>query len=299
MFIGIFFVGTGKAKTNSPPIANSDSYTGVAARSQVAPGFLVNDFDPDPGDSVSIDIRFPIQAQNGDAFLTSFAGSFMYVPLNGWTGSDSFQYRICDRQEGDPERLCAIGTVTLINANSAPVAETDVYFGSSAGFGNTYDPTTAVLINDYDKEGDSFTVDTNYPSTPQHGWASFLQDGRFTYTVTDTGFTGLDSFNYKICDYLANSNPGACSIGKVYVFVGAIGEPAANFGDTCPMQSVGEPVNVTNGNMWLTQTDYQLPTSAGPGINLTRTTVKDKRADISAMRREFSALVGQPNMSNI
>lgn len=30
-----------------------------------------------------------------------------------------------------------------------------------------------------------------------------------------------------------------------------------NAGDTCPLQSVAEPINVTNGNMWLKQTELQ------------------------------------------
>ncbi|HQU93029.1 MAG TPA: DUF6531 domain-containing protein, partial [Pyrinomonadaceae bacterium] len=41
-------------------------------------------------------------------------------------------------------------------------------------------------------------------------------------------------------------------------------------GITCPVPEVGKPVNVTNGNMWLQQTDYVLPGTVG-GINVTRT----------------------------
>lgn len=43
-----------------------------------------------------------------------------------------------------------------------------------------------------------------------------------------------------------------------------------NAGDTCPLQSKGEPVNVTNGNMWLKQNDYVLP-GVGENIKMTRT----------------------------
>ena len=43
-----------------------------------------------------------------------------------------------------------------------------------------------------------------------------------------------------------------------------------NLGDTCPLQSVGKPVNVTNGNMWLKQTDYSLA-GLGENIDVTRT----------------------------
>ena len=43
-----------------------------------------------------------------------------------------------------------------------------------------------------------------------------------------------------------------------------------NNGPTCPRQSVGEPVNVTNGNLWLEQNDYSLP-GAGESIKINRT----------------------------
>jgi RHS repeat-associated protein len=44
-----------------------------------------------------------------------------------------------------------------------------------------------------------------------------------------------------------------------------------NAGDTCPTQSVGAPVNVTNGNMWLQQSDYSLSGGVGESVNISRT----------------------------
>jgi Domain of unknown function (DUF6531) len=44
-----------------------------------------------------------------------------------------------------------------------------------------------------------------------------------------------------------------------------------NAGDSCPVQSVGKPVNVTNGNMWLQQSDYSLAGGVGESINISRT----------------------------
>jgi Domain of unknown function (DUF6531) len=49
-----------------------------------------------------------------------------------------------------------------------------------------------------------------------------------------------------------------------------------NSGPTCPKQSVGEPVNVTNGNMWVQETDYTL-SGVGEFIDLTRTYSSDSR----------------------
>ena len=47
-------------------------------------------------------------------------------------------------------------------------------------------------------------------------------------------------------------------------------DQARNLGESCPNQLVGKPVNVTNGNMYLQQSDYELP-GAGEAISFTRT----------------------------
>lgn len=47
-------------------------------------------------------------------------------------------------------------------------------------------------------------------------------------------------------------------------------DQARNLGESCPNQLVGKPVNVTNGNMYLQQSDYNLP-GVGEAISFTRT----------------------------
>ena len=46
-------------------------------------------------------------------------------------------------------------------------------------------------------------------------------------------------------------------------------DPARNLGESCPNQMVGKPVNVTNGNVYLRQTDYSLP-GVGEAISFVR-----------------------------
>jgi len=60
--------------------------------------------------------------------------------------------------------------------------------------------------------------------------------------VPNAGFTGTDSFVYRICDSL-----GACADTTVTLKVPAA-DDAVNFGEN-ECQSVGDPVNVSNGNM--------------------------------------------------
>ncbi len=80
------------------------------------------------------------------------------------------------------------------------------------------------------------------------------------------GFSGVDSFQYDLCLFVCSP------LATVTVMV--IADDAHNAGGcdpppppkpSTPPDSVGGPVNVTNGNMWLEQTDYSLP---GIGENI-------------------------------
>jgi hypothetical protein len=54
-----------------------------------------------------------------------------------------------------------------------------------------------VVANDFDMEGDALTVTSN--TQPANGTLVNNGDGTFTYTP-NTGFTGVDTFTYTICD---------------------------------------------------------------------------------------------------
>jgi YD repeat-containing protein len=82
--------------------------------------------------------------------------------------------------------------------------------------------------------------------------------------VPNQGYLGIDTFTYQICDGL-----GGCSNANVVLNVLA-NDGAENAGITACNKSVGGPVNVTNGNMYLQQADYVLP-GIGPAINVDRT----------------------------
>lgn len=56
---------------------------------------------------------------------------------------------------------------------------------------------TGVLVNDTDIDSPSLTVATHIP--PAHGQVTLQSDGAFTYTP-DAGFTGTDSFVYRVSD---------------------------------------------------------------------------------------------------
>lgn len=66
-----------------------------------------------------------------------------------------------------------------------------------------------------------------------------------------------------------NIEPGQTNEISITVVVGPNDQATNNAKSSCETE-VGEPVNVTNGNMYLQQTDYRLP-GIGDGLEITRT----------------------------
>src|SRR5439155_2093303 len=97
-----------------------------------------------------------------------------------------------------------------------------------------------------------------------HGILAALSDPDFQSYQPNQGYFGADSFIYQVCD-----NLGACSTATVDLTV-LPNDGRENCGTESCNSRVGEPVNVTNGNMYLQQSDYQLP-GVGPTISITRT----------------------------
>lgn len=98
---------------------------------------------------------------------------------------------------------------------------------------------------------DSASSDTTGPNTMYASWK-----GTYTFHI------------------YANINDTPCNLAPdqteeliITIYVGET-DGATDFGETCP--AVGRPVNVTNGNMYLQQTDYRLP-GVGDGLEITRT----------------------------
>ena len=90
-------------------------------------------------------------------------------------------------------------SVTVTDANDAPVAVNDSYiavegipFTAELGLND-------LLLNDTDADGDAFTVNTTPVSGPANGSLVLNADGTFTYTPNNN-FNGTDSFVYEVSD---------------------------------------------------------------------------------------------------
>jgi len=235
---------------NQAPVATNDSYTAHGVTT-IGP-MLINDFDPD-GDQITWGL-LTAPAHGTLSGLTQ-PDLKRYQPHFGYAGVDSFTYQVCD-QFG----LCSTpATVTLNVNNNAPVASPDMFVVRG--------PTIIgpLFENDYDPDGDAFNGPTVTVGA-SHGTVFGLEFPTFPVDVKQyvpiAGYAGTDTFEYEICDSF-----GGCSRTVVTLWV--IGD-GSNDGKTSCNTSVGRPINVTNGNMYLQQNDYQLP-GVGFAIDVTRT----------------------------
>ncbi len=192
--------------TNQPPVAVNDINT-TQINTPVDGNVLTNDFDPDGG-LLTVNTSPVISPSNGTVTLNA-DGTYVYTPDDGFTGNDSFDYQVCD-----PSGLCDTATVYISvfgktdGNNRPPVAVEDNYTGSVSTpvYGN-------LLTNDYDPDGDNFTINTTPVTPPAIGSLTINNDGTFTY-IPVNGFTGTVTFEYQICD---DNTPALCDIAIVTI----------------------------------------------------------------------------------
>ena len=92
-------------------------------------------------------------------------------------------------------------------------------------------------------------------------------------------YPGVYTFRVKaiINQTPCNIQPGETNEISITLVVGTIDKGTDNGETECPV-NVGEPVNVTNGNMYLQETDYRLP-GIGGGLEITRTYNSNKQTN--------------------
>jgi hypothetical protein len=129
-------------------------------------------------------------------------GSFVYQPNTGFTGVDTFQYRLTDGAV-----LSMVATVSITVTNDAPTATDDAFLATGDQVLNLTAP--GVLSNDTDPNSDPLTA--VLATTVSHGTLVLNADGSFTYTPT-TGYVGPDMFTYNASDGDLLSNVATVTI---------------------------------------------------------------------------------------
>ena len=184
--------GGGGGNGNTAPTGDDDEYTvGEDETLQVnaTDGVLANDEDEDDDALTAALVSGP---SHGTLTLDS-DGSFEYVPDADFTGTDTFTYVAYDGTTiSEPVTV----TVTVEEANDAPVAAADAY-SVDENDTLTVSASNGVLKNDTDEDGDDLSA--VLVTNPSHGTIDFDSDGSFKY-VPDVNFAGTDTFTYYATD---------------------------------------------------------------------------------------------------
>ena len=169
---------------NDVPLAVDDAYT-TAEDTPVSASLAGNDTPSTDGGNVWMKLTDPA---NGTVVVNP-DGTFTYTPDANFSGTDSFTYKITDI-DGDVSEATA--TITIEPGNDVPVAVDDAY---STPFD---EPVNGDLSGNDTPSPDGGNVWMKL-TDPANGTVVVNPDGTFTYTP-DAGFSGADSFTYKITD---------------------------------------------------------------------------------------------------
>jgi hypothetical protein len=195
---------------NDAPVAVNDHDTLDEDKSIV---LYVTQNDSDKADNLPSEQHgmFLVQMPNhGDVQIDQ--DQLIYTPKPDYYGNDYLRYAYCD------EALCdtAIAHIHVRSINDRPVANDD-YLNTLQDLLLVFDP----LKNDHDSldlallEWSSITMEGL--RQPSHGFAYVdLQVGLVIY-VPDPGFTGTDTFEYRVCDQ--GPDTVLCDSALVYVTV--------------------------------------------------------------------------------
>ncbi|MCX2742593.1 Ig-like domain-containing protein [Mangrovivirga sp. M17] len=193
----VFVTITVSEPSNRTPIGQDDIF-GVTANTTLvidAPGFLQNDIDQDGEMITATAILDP--PDNGQ--LSAFAdGKFTYIPDQGFTGVDTFAYRMRDASNNYSDSVKV--TINVLEGNRPPEGIDDKFVVVKNGTLSI--PTSGFLINDFDPDEDEITA-TAILDPPDHGILSAFAAGQFTY-IPDPDYTGPDKFVYRMRDALFN-----------------------------------------------------------------------------------------------
>ncbi len=192
-------------ETNHAPVAVDDKYTVAAGETLTvpAPGLLANDTDED-GDALTV--AMVQSAAHAEVQSVQFNGALVYKPEPGFTGVETFSYRVSD---GVDSRFAQV-SITVTAAPAQPHAVDDAY---QATTGKTLEIAAPGLLGN-DVCGEPWTPTVHGAGDPLNGTLNWNADGSFTYTP-DAGYVGEDGFGYQM------SCGTGLYTGEVVITVGA------------------------------------------------------------------------------
>jgi hypothetical protein len=222
------FIGTTGQVTYTPAAGNtgSDSFqftvtdtatnqTSAAATVSVtvaAPGPVANPQSLTLGQGLSRAVTLTGSAPNGDSItyqvasgpahgtLGGTAPNLTYIPAAGFAGADSFTFTLTDTATGMVSSPATVALTVVpppaATAQALTVAESTAKNVTLAGTAPNGDPFTFIVA-----------------SNPSHGTLSEFDGstGAVTYTPA-SGYTGSDSFQFKVSDTATNLSSSAATV---------------------------------------------------------------------------------------
>ena len=233
------------------PAAAADTAATVEDSAGVTFDVLANDIDADQ-DQLTL-TAFDSASLSKGALVHSGGGTFTYIPSSSANGLETFAYTVSDGHGGTST---AAVTISIAAQPDAPSAAGDAYVTSQdvpLGIG-----TPGLLANDSDEDGDAISVKLTGVTPPTNGALVLSADGSFTYTP-NPGFSGTDSFDYKITDgSLTDIGTATITVSAIPVVPGTFyftptgGPDIWGLSTTPPLPASPEPDYESDGNPGLT-----------------------------------------------
>jgi CshA-type fibril repeat protein len=196
-----------------PPLPALQPDAVVIPSGSTATGNVLDNDSFAAGSTVSV----TTQPANGTVTLAA-DGTFVYTPANGYSGTDTFTYRVC--LAAPNATVCSTETVSITTnpappAPVAPVIQADTFAMISGG-----SASGNVGANDSFAPGSTFTV----VNQPANGSVLLNADGTFTF-IANAGYVGSDSFTYTVC--LPAPNQATCASASASVSIAVNPAPPA------------------------------------------------------------------------
>ena len=238
---------------NDAPIANSQNVT-YDLNTPEAITLTGSDIDGNP-------LTYTVLTQPTNGVLSGSAPNITYTPNNGFTGSDSFTFRVND---GTTDSNIATVSLNLTPITNTPPVAHDQNIPTVQE-----DTPTPIILSATDLDGDVLTYTIITP--PSHGTLSGT-GANIIYTPS-ANYSGPDSFEFKVNDGAVDSNDGTVTITVVAVN----DAPVANNQSVTTSEDTALPLTLVGtdieGNT-LTYSIVASPTNgtlSGSGQNITYT----------------------------